>query len=112
MTASGPAVHNTNNITTFNLQKKAMPDKHTDPLFKTNRILRIQDVYEFQSILFRSKYETNTLSASFNLFTHNFDIHPNELTRQSSNVYFNNKMLKTSQIWDFQNCGINGSNFN
>ena len=46
---------------------------HTDPLFKSNIILKIQDVYELQSILFMSKYERNTLPASINnKFTHNY----------------------------------------
>ena len=97
ITAWGPAIHTTNNNTTFKLQKKAIRiinkmsyRAHTDPLFKTTKILKLQDVYELHATLFMSKYEANTLPASFtNMFTHNFDIHPHIHTRQSSNIYTN-----------------------
>ena len=50
---------------------------HTYLLYKTNKILKMQDLYELQSIIFMTNYERNTLPASFNnMYTHNFDIHP------------------------------------
>jgi len=60
----------------------------TDPSFKTCNILKIQDVYEEQSILFLHKYEKIILPTSFqNVLRHNYDIHPYMRTRRSSNIY-------------------------
>jgi hypothetical protein len=95
ITAWGSAIHNNTNSKMFKLQKRAIRiinkttyRAHTDPLFKTCKILKLQDIYELQSILFMQSYETNTLPASFNnMFKHNSDIHPHIQTRQSSNIY-------------------------
>ena len=97
ITAWGSAIHNNTNNKMFKLQKRAIRiinkttyRAHTDPLFKTCKILKLQDIYALQSILFMQSYETNTLPASFdNMFKHNSDIHPHIHTRQSSNIYIN-----------------------
>ena len=85
--------HSCNN-TPLKLQNKAiriiikMPYiAHTYLLYKTNKILKMQDLYELQSIIFMTNYERNTLPASFNnMYTHNFDNHPHIHT---SNIYLN-----------------------
>ena len=48
-------------------------NSHTDPLFRHNNILKIRDLYQFQSALFVHDYKQNTLPRSFrNYFiTHN-----------------------------------------
>ena len=67
---------------------------HTDLLFK---ILKFQDVYEFHSILFMSKFEINTLSASFNnMFTQKLDIlyiHTRDNSPTLTSINNNNKIF-------------------
>jgi len=56
---------------------------HNKPILQTNKI----DVHELRSIVFRIKYETDTLPISFNnIFTQNSDSQPFTHTRQSPSV--------------------------
>jgi len=95
ITAWGPAIHNNENNKTFRLLKRTIRiinkmahRSHTDPLFKTCKIIKISDVYEQQFIIFVYVYETNKFPMPFkNMFRHNYDIRPQMHTRRASNIY-------------------------
>ena len=67
------------------LQKRAIRvinrkqyNSHTDPLFKASKILKLSDLFEYQSALFMYDYLHNSLPESFdNMFMKiiNFQIH-------------------------------------
>ena len=73
------------------LQKRAMRilhntpyNGHTDPLFKTSKILKLPDVYEYQMVLFMQDYMSGILPDSFEgIFTLNRDLPNARQTRQS-----------------------------
>jgi len=73
------------------LQKRALRiinnvsyNGHSDPLFKANRILKLNDMYEHQALLFMFDYMANKLPISFaGTFTFNRDNPGSRLTRQS-----------------------------
>jgi hypothetical protein len=67
---------------------KAKYRSHTDPLFKSSKILKLADLYEYQVCLFMYDYEHKNLPLSFmNIFKHNADVHPSRVTRQSHHFY-------------------------
>ena len=76
------------------LQKRALRiinnanyNGHTDPLFKTSRILKLNDLYEHQALLFIFDYITNKLpisfASTFQFKRDNLDLRP---TRQSDMI--------------------------
>ena len=77
---------------TYLLQKRAMRiinkssyNSHTDPLFKKSSILKLEDQYIYQAILFMHDYEMRKLPDAFtDLFTYNYENQVNRETRQSS----------------------------
>ena len=54
------------------LVTKSSYNSHTDPLFKTTRILKLDDMFEYHTMLFMYDYTNNTLPKSF---THFFQTH-------------------------------------
>ena len=61
---------------------------HTDPLFKSGRILKIHDLFEYQSALFTFDLLSNNLPGSFNgTFVYNRDLSTTYSTRQSDLLY-------------------------
>ena len=76
------------------LQKKAIRiisnvsyNSHTEPLFKSNGLLTIKNMHEFNVALFMYDYVHNELPISFNgMFTTTGDKRDNYTTRQSSNM--------------------------
>lgn len=61
---------------------------HTEPLFKASGILKIFDLYEYETLIFMYKYWHNKLPLSFNeLFICNKDIQHKRTTRQSNLLY-------------------------
>jgi len=57
---------------------------HTDPLFRHSRVLKLHDIYEYQSVLFIFDFINGKLPASFNtVFTFNKDIPNGRGARQS-----------------------------
>jgi hypothetical protein len=60
-------------------------NSHTDPLFKTSNILKIRDLFEYQSILFMFDYLHNSLPMSFDkMFFRNSEFPNARCTRQSN----------------------------
>lgn len=80
---------------TITLQKRAIRtinkaayNSHTDPLFHSSQVLKLQDLYTYQSALFMFDYVNNNLPASFtNVFSFNRDIQTTRQTRQSDLLY-------------------------
>ncbi len=76
---------------TFLLQKRALRtilnapyNSHTEPLFKSAGILKLEDLYEFQTVLFMYDYCNNNLPLSFSsVFKFNYEIQVVRPTRQS-----------------------------
>ena len=57
------------------------------PLFKTSKILKANDLYAQQALLFMINYEKKNLPDSFtNMFVHNRDICLNTTTRESTHI--------------------------
>jgi hypothetical protein len=77
------------------LQKRALRtinnakyNSHTDPLFKSSNILKLNDLYEHQVILFMFDYLSNKLPISFaNTFVLNRNMPNSRLTRQSDLLF-------------------------
>ena len=75
---------------TILLQKRALRlinnvqyNSHTDPLFKRSKILKINDLYEYQIILFMNDFAKKKLPNSFdNIFKYNCDVLSSCPTRQ------------------------------
>ena len=75
------------------LQKRAIRvinrkqyNSHTDPLFKASKILKLSDLFEYQSALFMYDYLHNSLPESFdNMFIKNNQL-PNARTTRQSNL--------------------------
>jgi hypothetical protein len=76
------------------LQKRAMRmihnsayNSHTDPMLKNAKILKIDDLYEYQAALFMFDYTKHNLPISFDsVFKFRYEIHTNRLTRQSNKL--------------------------
>ena len=76
---------------TMTLQKRAIRsinkasyNSDTEPLFSRSQILKLEDLYQYQSILFMYDYANKHLPTSFNsMFPYNRDIQTTHLTRQS-----------------------------
>jgi len=61
---------------------------HTDPLFKTSRILKLNELYEHQDLIFIFDYITNKLPLSFaNTFQFNRDHLDLRPTRQADMIH-------------------------
>ena len=102
---------------TIKLQKRAIRiinnagyNSHTDPLFKISGILKVQDLYQYQTTLFMLDYNNNRLPVSFNsTFKFNYQIQNIRTTRQSnlfhvarcnSNFARNLPLYVFPQIWN------------
>ncbi len=80
---------------TIVLQKRAIRtitkskyNSHTDPLFKKNNILKVKDLYEYQSLIFMYDYKNCRLPISFmGTFKYNHEIQENPCTRQANQYY-------------------------
>ena len=76
---------------TTTLQKRAIRminkksyNSHTDPLFRSSKILKIQDLYNYQSAIFMFDYTRKKLPNSFDsVFPYNHEIQSLRFTRQS-----------------------------
>jgi hypothetical protein len=89
---------------------KAKYNSHTEPLFKQSHILKLKDLYEYQSSLFMYDFTTNRLPPSFeNTFKYNHEIQETRLTRQAnllhvergtSTFYQNLPLYSLPQIWN------------
>ena len=67
---------------------KATYNSHTDPLFRSSQVLKVQDLYIYQSALSMFDYVQNNLPVSFNhIFPFNRDIQTIRQTRQSDLLY-------------------------
>ena len=63
-------------------------NSHTDPLFKSNNILKLTDLYEYQAVLFVYDFISNNLLPSFaHTFAFNRDMSNQHITRQSNLLY-------------------------
>ena len=77
------------------LQKRAMRyinkssyNSHTEPLFKSSNVLKFNDQYNHEVILFIHSYMNNKLPRSFDgIFRCNRDIPNNRITRQSNYLH-------------------------
>jgi hypothetical protein len=77
------------------LQKRAMRmihnsayNSHTDPMFKSSKIMKIGDIYEYQAALFMFDYTNHNLPISFDsVFKFRYEIQTNRLTRQSNQLH-------------------------
>jgi hypothetical protein len=80
---------------TIILQKRALRiihnakfNSHTDPLFQHSRVLKLHDIYEYQSVLFIFDLINGKLPPSFDtVFTFNKDIPNARSTRQSHQLH-------------------------
>jgi len=64
---------------------KAKYNSHTEPLLKNLNILNVNDLYEFEILIFMHKFIHHKLPKSFsNIFTFNHEIRGDRPTRQSS----------------------------
>ena len=63
-------------------------NSHTDPLFRSSQVLKVPDLYIYQSALFMFDYNKNNLPVSFNIvFPFNRDIQTIRQIRQSGLLY-------------------------
>ena len=89
------------------LQKRAIRiingknyNSHTDPLFKKSGILKIDDQFEFEVLLFIYDYLNNKLPSSFQgKFKYNHEMRASYQTRQSNLLYIPlSKSIFTSRL--------------
>ena len=67
---------------------KATYNSHTDPLFRSSQVLKVPDLYLYQSTLFMFDYVNKNLPSSFNnVFPYNRDVQTIRQTRQSDLLY-------------------------
>jgi len=92
------------------LQKRAIRiiynapfNSHTDPKFKNSGILKLQDMFEYQSLLLVYDYLSANLPKSFDgIFPTNSDMPNSRSTRQSQLLYvprFSSKYAKKQPIY-------------
>ena len=87
------------------LQKRAIRtihnafyNSHTDPTFRKSKLLKLHDIFEYQSLLFTYDYLNNKLPGSFDgKFPKNRDVLNNKDTRQSDNLFVPNFSSKYAQ---------------
>jgi len=95
---------------TFTLQKRAIRtinnakyNDHTEPLFKRNKLLKLNDLFTAESIRFLIKLENNKLPSSFDgVFILNRVIHPGRVTRQ--NNLYSVKLARTKLTKNLPSC--------
>ena len=76
----------------------AIYNSHTDPLFKTSGILKLNDLNEYQCLMFMFDYITSKLPISFSgTFKFNRDIPDSRSTRQSDMFHIARCPLKFAQ---------------
>ena len=80
---------------TFRLQKRAIRvinnkryNSHTDPLFKKSKILKIEDLFQYQAALFMYDYKYEKLPPSFRGTFKQNDEFPNSRTTRQSNLLY------------------------
>ena len=87
------------------LQKRAIRtihnafyNSHTDPKFRKSKLLKLHDIFEYQSLLFTYDYLNNKLPSSFDgKFPTNRDVLNYKDTRQSDNLFVPNFSSKYAQ---------------
>ena len=89
---------------------KAAFNSHTDPLFRSSQILKLDDLYHYTSSLFMFDYVNRNLPRSFdNVFPLNRDVQFNKETRQSNLMYIqrcpscfssNLPLYSLPQVWN------------
>ena len=87
---------------TIVLQKRALRainnakyNSHTEPLFRKSRILKLEDLYQLEVMLFMHDYANNKLPSSFSgTFKLNSEIQNTHATRQS-NMYY---LVRTNSL--------------
>ena len=80
---------------TINLQKRAIRiahktnfNSHTDPLFRSSRVMKLTDLYEYSSTIFMHDYMSHNLPISFNnTFSKNSEAPNSRTTRQSEHLF-------------------------
>ena len=78
--------------TTAKLQKRAIRyinkasyNSHTEPLFKQSNILKLEDQYRYEALLFMYNYYIHKIPHSFmGVFKQNYEIQNTQVTRQSN----------------------------
>ena len=96
----------------FLLQKRAIRvinnasfNSHIEPLFKRMNILKLQDQYEYEVVVFMSKHLANSFPSSFaNTFKYNYHMRENYKTRQSTELMIQrcgSAYLKQFPIYEF-----------
>ena len=92
------------------LQKRAIRtihnafyNSHTDPKFRKSKLLKLHDIFEYQSLLFTYDYLNNKLPSSFDgKFPKIRDVLNNKDTRQSDNLFvpnFSSILRLAKPIW-------------
>ena len=67
---------------------KAAYNSHTDPLFNKSQILKLTDLYEYESVIFMYDFVENNLPRSFSdVFRYNRDVQNIRRTRQSDMIH-------------------------
>ena len=90
---------------TFLLQKRgirivhnAQYRSHTDPLFQSSKVLKLNDIYTLHVALFMHDYKAQKLPISFNnTYKSDSNLHPDRLTRQSDLLYIGRARTKFSE---------------
>ena len=88
--ATQSALHHTNLLQkpAIRLINNVKYNSHTDPPFRSSRILKLADLVEYQATLFAFDLNTKKLPISFNdIFTFNRDLPNARVTRQSGHLY-------------------------
>jgi len=87
--ASSPILYKTKMLQKHAIRviNRAHYNSHTDPLFKKDGILKLNDLYESQVALFMHDYVTSILPLSFDkIYKFNYEIQDHK-TRQSNSLY-------------------------
>ena len=89
------------------LINRASYNSHTEPLFKISNILKLNDLYKYEVILFMHSYVMGTLPQSFsNIFKYNHEGQGTLLTRQSNLLHIERCDSKFSCRLPFYNFPI------
>ena len=88
----------------FKLQKRAVRlilcskyNAHTEPLFKSLNLLKVEDIFKIKSLKFYYKYTKNTLPHYFdNMFTKTSNKHDHDTRQKSIQTLYQHSTKKTS----------------
>jgi len=94
------------------LQKKALRcitnskfNSHTEPLFKSTELLKLNDLYTLEVSKIMYKYQSKRLPETFNnLYSYNHQVHPGTITRQSHQLHIpkpKNNFVKSQPKYNY-----------